>query len=659
MTSVARGHAAARRTWGSVLAVVGAAALALGACSPTPPTEPQDVTVTPVLQEPSPTPSASPSPTPAPSVEAVLDAGAVNAGHPDATAAGAEVLAEGGNAVDAAIAAAFAVTVGEPFGSGLGGGGSAILVAPGMDAVNVDYRDVVPASGVPADATGVPGFVAGLWHLHQEYGTLPWERLVEPAIELARDGVPVSSMLHDQIRMSYGAGATRELEHFYPGGKPLAEGELLVQEELARSLEIVASGGVEAFYRGKLAKTLGKAHKSLDAPSLESYAVQVSEPPRGEWAGYTVLGATPALPGPGFIQLLQLIEALDVSSTEPGSAEYVNVMSTALRRALRTMKNEIGDPAFVEVASAQLTDRDANARIARGLDLRGPDPKPSPSPSPSKTKKPKPKPTKKPEPSPTKTKKPEPSPSKTTKPEPSPSATAEPTPAPTTPSPTPTPSPSPTATEPPSEEPDGAGGASGSVPEEELTQPGETTHLTVVDASGLMVSMTNTLTSLWGSRKYVGGFFLNDQMNRFSKIPGAKNTPSPGRRTVSWSLPAVVVDGEGRPVLGIGSPAGERIPMILANVMTRWGLYGEDLPSAVAAPRFHAAGRALDMERAPSRDGLKTLEEMGYKVTAPIPGSLYYYGSVQAIEVDWESMTVSGAEDSRRTAAFSRVPAAG
>ena len=172
-----------------------------------------------------------------------------------------------------------------------------------------------------------------------------------------------------------------------------------------------------------------------------------------------------------------------------------------------------------------------------------------------------------------------------------------------------------------------------------------------------MVTMTNTLTSLWGSRKYVGGFFLNDQLNRFAKIAGSKNKPAPGRRTVSWSLPAIVVDGEGRPVLGIGSPAGERIPMILANVMTRWGLYGEDLRTAVDAPRFHAAGRALDMERKPGPKGLETLEQMGYKVTAPIAPSLYFYGSVQAIEIDWEAGTVSGAQDSRRTASFALAPA--
>jgi len=625
----------------SALALLSLGALALAACSPTEPPATQEVTVSPsvsasALPEPSP---EEPSPEPSPSVEPVLDAGAVSSGHPAATAAGVEVLTEGGNAVDAAIATAFAVTVAEPFGSGLGGGGSAILVAPGMDPVNVDYRDVVPASGVPADSTGVPGFVAGLWHLHQQYGTLPWARLVEPAIELAREGVPVSSMLHDQIRMSYGAGATRPLEHFYPGGKPLAEGDLLVQKDLAKALERVAEGGAEEFYRGRTAKRLEKAHPALDAKSLASYAVQVSEPPSGEWAGYTVYGATPALPGPGFIQLLQIVEALEVTRTEPGSAQYVNLLSTALRRALRTMKQEIGDPAFVDVESARLTDREENERIARGLDLRGPSPSPSASPSPKKTKSPKPSPS----PKKTKSPKPSPSPKKTKSPKPSPSPKKTKTPKPS-PSPTPSPSPSPTPSPDPSPE----------LPpeDEEKTEPGETTHLTVVDSSGFMVSMTNTLTSLWGSRKYVDGFFLNDQLNRFQKIAGPKNTPEPGRRTVSWSLPNVVVDGEGRPVLGIGSPAGERIPMILGNVMTLWGLYGFELQDAVDAPRFHAAGRALDMERKPGTEGLKALQQMGYKVTAPIPRNLYFYGSVQAIEVDWESKKVSGAQDSRRTASF-------
>jgi len=647
MTSVPTRRFSVRGRLSSVIAVVGLAGLTLAACGPpSPPAAPEETAVSPT-SEPSPTPTPTPSPspsspttqTPTPAVtpESVLDAGAVNAGHPVATAAGVAVLQEGGNAVDAAIAAAFAVTVAEPFGSGLGGGGSAILVAPGMDPVNVDYRDVVPATGVPRDYTGVPGLVAGLWHLHQEYGSLPWTRLVEPAIALASNGVPVSEMLHNQLRGKNGTAATRGVEHFRPGGKPLSKGDLLVQTDLARSLGQVAADGAEGFYRGPLATALGAAHPALDTASLGSYAVQVSDPPRGEWAGYTVLGATPALPGPGFIQLLQIVEALDVTKTTPGSAEYVNLMSTALRRSLRTMKDEIGDPAFVDVDSDLLTNRDANVRIAKGLSLKGPDPQPSPSPTPT------------PSPSPTKTKKPKPSPSptKTKKPKPSPSPTKTKKPKP---SPSPSASPSPTADPEPTNPPP--------TPDEEQTSPGETTHLTVVDSSGLMVTMTNTLTSLWGSGKYVDGFFLNDQLNRFSKLSGPLNKPAPGRRTVSWSLPAIVVDGEGRPVLGIGSPAGERIPMILTNVLTRWGLYGQDLQTAVDAPRFHAAGRALDMERKPSSDGLKTLKQMGYKVTAPIPAYFYFYGSVQAIEVDWDAHTVSGAQDSRREAAFDLAPVA-
>lgn len=667
-----------RRPW----PLIAVAALLVSSCAPAPaPVATPTVTVEPTFER-----TVPPAPVVPEVVEPVLDAGAVNSGHPTATRVGLEVLAEGGNAVDAAIATAFAVTVAEPFGSGLGGGGSAILVAPGMTPVNVDYRDVVPASGVPGDFTGVPGLVAGLWHLHEQYGTLPWDRLVRPAVDLARDGVPVSDMLHNQLRGTNGSRATRGVEHFRPRGAPLSRGDLLVQRDLARSLETVAEGGADAFYRGDLADALGTAHRSLDAESLAAYEVQVSEPPSGRWAGFIVLGASPALPGPGFIQLLQLVEALGVADVTPGSAEYVNIVSTALRRALRTMADEIGDPAFVDVDSERITDRDENARIAAGLSLAGPDPRPDPEPDPEPTKTPKPKPTKKPDPRPTKkpepTKKPDPSPT----PEPDPEPTDDPDPSP---DPTVDPSPEPSGTP----DPDsggasaGPGGTSGSVgtravpggtsaaaigmsaavrgtpssapydPAEEETSPGETTHLTVVDSSGLMVTMTNTLTSLWGSGRYVEGFFLNDQLNRFGKISGPLNRPSPGRRTVSWSLPAIVVDDDGRPVLGIGSPAGQRIPAILTNVMTRWGIFGQDLQTAVDAPRFHAAGRALDMELAPGRADRDVLERMGYQITAPIPAHFYFYGSVQAVEVDWQTGKVSGAEDSRREGSFGLAPA--
>lgn len=167
----------------------------------------------------------------------------------------------------------------------------------------------------------------------------------------------------------------------------------------------------------------------------------------------------------------------------------------------------------------------------------------------------------------------------------------------------------------------------------------------MVDAEGTVVSMTNTLTNFWGSGQDVGGFFLNDQLNRFS-VGGGANQPEPGRRSVSWALPAMVLDAEGRPVLGIGSPGGRRIPTIEGNLLVRWGLLGQSLQDAVNAPRVHLEGDTLQFERLPDDDVAAALRSRGYTLEVPAP--IYYFGSVQALEIDYDAREVRGAEDPRR-----------
>lgn len=181
--------------------------------------------------------------------------------------------------------------------------------------------------------------------------------------------------------------------------------------------------------------------------------------------------------------------------------------------------------------------------------------------------------------------------------------------------------------------------------------PGNTTHLTVVDTDGVMVSMTNTITSFWGGSdaRTVGGFFLNDQLSRFDAIASDANRPEPGRRSVSWSAPTVVLDGEGRPVLGLGSPGGRQIPNILAGVLARRLLHDQPLPDAVAASRFHLEGTTLTAEELPA--DADRLRARGWDLrTVPVADAVF--GSVQALEVDHDAGRVAGAADTRREAAF-------
>ena len=180
-----------------------------------------------------------------------------------------------------------------------------------------------------------------------------------------------------------------------------------------------------------------------------------------------------------------------------------------------------------------------------------------------------------------------------------------------------------------------------------MDKPGNTTHITVVDGDGTVVSMTNTLTEFWGSGQEVGGFFLNDQLSRFSTVTSPNNHPEPGRRSVTWSNPTMVLDGEGRPVLGLGTPGGANILSILGNTLSRWALQGQSLEDAVAAPRFRldSASGSLLVEQALLDDPVADqLPELGWPTQTAAEG---LFGSVNALEIDWEQGTVSGPTDYR------------
>ena len=191
------------------------------------------------------TPSTTPSePTPQETTEeaeeetseaaAELKQHGVAAAHPDAVDAGMQILEDGGNAVDAAIATAFAISVVEPYASGIGGGGSTLLASPSMDPVGYDYREVVAADGnIPDSGTGVPGMVDGMATLHEEHGSMEWAELLAPSIELADEGFEVTELLAQRFESDWGPASISGLGHFHSWGQPLSAGDTLVQEDLA------------------------------------------------------------------------------------------------------------------------------------------------------------------------------------------------------------------------------------------------------------------------------------------------------------------------------------------------------------------------------------------------------------------------------------------
>jgi gamma-glutamyltranspeptidase / glutathione hydrolase len=519
---------------------------------------------------------------------------AVSAAHPSAVEAGMQVLDEGGNAADAAVATAFAVAVVEPYASGIGGGGSALLAAPGEEPTSYDYREVVAQDGrIPDSGTGVPGQVAGLARIHAQHGTLEWEQLLQPAIDLARDGFPVSDFLAQRMRADFGPSSIEGLEHYHSAsGEPLAAGETLVQEDLARTMTTLAEQGPTAFYAGSIADQLSEVD-GLDAASLAAYEPEQVEPVGGEFGDYEVLSAAPPLPGAALVQQLQVAEALGIGGHQPGTAGYVDRLSEAWIAAEGSVTHFLGDPDFVDVPVGRLTDPGRNAGIADRVSLLAGGAGAGTSGR------------------------------------------------------------------------DGGGGLDQQdgtgAPEDTVvvTGPaasgpvtaGNTTHLTVVDQSGFTVSMTNTLTSFWGGSEsaYVGGFFLNNQLSRFESEASAANRPEPGRKSVSWSAPSMVLDAQGRPVLGLGSPGGHQIPNILSGVLVSWGLQGAPIQEAVDAPRYHLQDGVLAVEQEPSGDLARLIEERDWELQRT-EREQAVFGSVQALEIDYGTGEITGATDRRREA---------
>jgi gamma-glutamyltranspeptidase / glutathione hydrolase len=485
----------------------------------------------------------------------------VAASHPLAVDVGMQVLEAGGNAADAAVAVAYTLGVVEPFGSGIGGGGAALIQPADGEPHYYDYREIAPESGqLPASDIGVPGFVAGMAHLNDEHGSVDAAELIEYAARFAEDGFVVDTYLHERTRDAAYRMPIHLLPRMFPDGAAIAPGETLRQPEYAEALRLIQEEGPGVMYEGSLAERIAEQVSGLELGDFAAYEVVELEPARGTFASYELLSAGAPTSGPALIQLLQVAEELGVADLDLDTADGIHAMAQAWRQANAFRTNHVTDPTQQQVDLERLLAPEASRQLAAQI-------------------------------------------------------------------------------------PD-----DGFVPvdeeEEEITLETDTTHVVVVDREGTMVSMTNTLSNFFGSGMPVSGFFLNDQLKNFSADPDSVNFAAPLKRPRSFITPTIVL-ADGRPVLGIGTPGGRRIPNILAQVLVRWAAQGQDLQEAVPAPRFHLEGTDLEVEEAPANDIAGDLAGRGYEVTTFVP-TTEYYGGVVTLLVDWETNTIDGVEDTRR-----------
>ncbi len=539
-----------------------------------------------------------------------------------AAQAGLEILSRGGNAVDAAVAVAFALAVTHPQAGNIGGGGFMLIRKANGETFLIDYREVAPAAAtadmylgkdgqvVPKSSTegwraaAVPSTVAGLEFALKNHGTQPWNKVIEPAIRLADKGFPVSPRQAEDIQESAAKlrrfPATREI--FFDGDKQVKAGERLKQKDLARTLKTIAQDGAAAFYQGAIAAAIETEMKRngglITRADLRAYQVKVREPLVGEFRGYEIITAPPpSSGGVAVLETLNILEQLLPKDARAQDTATLHVVAEAMRRAFADRARFLADPDFACVPVAALTSPAYAAGLSLSVD-RGR------ATSSASLKMP--------------------------------------------------------------EAPASAAGA-GCKPAAHVAgrESSNTTHFSVIDAEGNAVSNTFTLNDSFGSGVVVPGlgFLLNDQMDDFTAKPGAPNLfgliqsgankIEPGKRPLSSMTPTIVVR-DGKTVLVLGSPGGGRIINAVLLVLLNRLAFGMPLPEAVALPRYHHqwlpdvlyiekgmfTGQQLEALRALGHD-VRDISEIS--ATGP-----KFIGQVNAIERNPRTGELLGVGDGRR-----------
>lgn len=452
------------------------------------------------------------------------EAGAVTSVEPRATRVGVTILEQGGNAIDAAVAVAYALAVTHPSAGNLGGGGFMLVRPKGGPTFALDFRETAPLSltrerfdamekegGMGPASVGVPGSVAGLELAHDRFGRLPRAAVIAPAISLAR-GHALGSHQADLLAGSFRAlsldPAARAI--FSKDKRPLAAGATLVQRDLAATLERISDRGRDGFYTGQTAQALsGLARGLISAPDLAAYQAKWREPLRFDYEGLTVeVMPPPSAGGVAVTQTLLMLQALHAGALAHDSAAELHLFIEASRRAQLERRFAVIDPdALSPEAQAKKRARwlDPNAWLAS-----------TPIDADHAT--------------------------------PSVSIHAPVTEAP-----------------------------------HEFEH---TTHFSVVDADGMVVSCTTTLSASYGAKLVLPGtgVVLNNSVASFSS--SGENQPVGGRRTVSSMSPTLVLDGD-QPLLVLGTPGGDTIPSTVVQVLRHVVDHGESLSHAVDAPRVH------------------------------------------------------------------------
>lgn len=563
-------------------------------------------------------PSATVSPMAGKRVESAR--GMVSASHPDAAAAGAEILAMGGNAVDAFVATAFALSVTDISQTGLGGGGA--MTYYDAKTQRVEHLSFYPRTGGdpawgmaetgtrrPGRAAATPGMVAGLLEAHGRWGRLTRDQVMAPAIRLARDGFVVSPLLARTIVSSRAKLEADSLAaaRLLPAGKPLLPGDRLVQPELAATLERVREGGREGFYRGPVAERLAAKVQALGGlitvQDMQAYPVTALRPLCTAWRGYTVLGAPPPMGGSAVLEMLHLADVAGVTTAGgfTDRPEAVVKMADILRLAGADANRWRGDPLVMQVPARGVSHPGFAERRARLVGGALTDSTTAGDAWAFDTAS---------------------APGRCARYAPYPAVATRGASAPSD------------AAAADAADGDAAGG-------EAEAGHSFTSHLAVVDASGNAVSATTTVGVLFGSGVYTDGFFLNSSGSNFDA-----RTRGTHRYANSTMSPTLILEGDAVRLV-IGAAGSQYIQPAITQVTLRTLAFGEDPFVAIAAPRIHASANLRDVEVEPGFTSAvyAALVQRGYRPVSRVAD--ISFGGVHAVFVDRNGRRI-GVADPRR-----------
>lgn len=502
-----------------------------------------------------------------------------------ATQVGLDILKQGGNAIDAAVAVGFALAVVLPNAGNIGGGGFMVLHddKTGKD-VAIDFREIAPAKAsrdmyldnqgnvidgkslFTHDASGVPGTVAGMEYALKKWGTMPLSKVLEPAIKLADKGFIVSDVLAQTLKeekSTLGKWSSSKAI-FFKNGEPLKSGDLLVQKDLAKSLRLIAKQGAKAFYQGEIATKIAKEMQShggtMTLEDLKAYKVVERQPIIGDYRGYKVVTMPPpSSGGVHLIEILNMLEHYPIKEDGVNSAKNIHHMAESMKLAYADRSEYLGDPDFVKIPVTGLTSKayanervktidDNKARLSSNIKPGKPQPYES----------------------------------------------------------------------------------------------DQTTHFSVMDKAGNAVAVTYTLNLNFGSGIVAAGtgILLNNEMDDFSVKPGVPNAfglvggtanaIEAKKRPLSSMTPTIVMKNN-KPWLVTGSPGGARIITTVLQSVVNTIDHEMNPAEAIITPRVHHQWLPdeLRVEEGISPDTIKLLQDKGHKVVTKAP-----MGRIQIIQAD-------------------------